>query len=214
MVDAATSLDPARVRELSLARLGDLGVQLVSEVPLLAGDLPPRPVDTVLGRLFSLHACAAAAFGFERVRARGWLEGEGLTAHATDAERAWLAGEAGDAFTFQVGIEAMWALAWAIGLVEELAPDEPCFDDFVLRMPDLREAQGTLALIAAGHLRGVEALADHLDLYRCLHHAALACELGGPALPPDLPMHRIAQRHRALAWVLGEGPWEDAGRVV
>ena len=80
-------------------------------------------------------------------------------------------------------------------------------------MPDLRETQGTLALAAAGRLRGLEELADQLDLYRCLHHAALACELGGPALPPDLPMHRLAQRHRALAWLLGPEDWERSGRA-
>ena len=201
-------MDLATTRELTLARLEDLGCSLEVDVPPLAGPLTPQPVEDVVTRLFCLHATAAASFGFERGAAHRWLEAEGLGASLVEPELAYLEGRGGDAFLFQVRIEAMWALAWAMGLAEEMAADEQCDDDFVLQMPDLRLHEGTSHLRKAARLRGVEELVDQLDLYRCLHAAATTAELGGTPLPPDLAMHTIAQRYHALAWLLGSDAWD------
>ncbi len=201
-------LDPSRTRDLTLARLADLGCLTPTNVPPLEDGLAARPVEEVITRLFSLHGTAAVSFGFDRKGALDWLEAEGLGAGLAEFDRAYLEGRAGDGYQFQGRIEAMWALAWAMGLVEEMPTDEPCADDFVLKMPDLRQHESTADLRRAAQLRGLEELTDYLDLYRCLHHLAMAAELGGPELPPGLGTHTIAQRHQALAWLLGQEVWE------
>jgi len=200
--------DTDPLRELTLVRLSKLGCRTPTDVPKLADGLRLRPVEEVVTRLFSLHATAAVSFGFDRAGALDWLASEGLVDGLGEFDRAYLEGRAGDGYLFQGRIEAMWALAWAMGLVEEMSADEPCADEFVQKMPDLRSRQRTAPLRRAAHLRSLDELTDSLDLYRCLHHLAMAAELGGPELPPGFGTHAIAQRHHALAWLLTQEEWE------
>jgi len=108
--------------------------------------------------------------------------------------------------------EALHALLWVLGLVDDLPPDEMC-----PRQPVYEQlAPGLDPARARGKLRmrPLSEIAAMLDFYYCLHwHARKAQYLG------DVWDHQIApgvvlERRRALEWLFQDAPWEDVDLAV
>ncbi len=58
--------------------------------------------------------------------ARAWLAEQGLLASLSPRERALLSGEVEPDYSDEAQVEALWALAWVLGLVPELDASAPC----------------------------------------------------------------------------------------
>src|SRR5882724_9412183 len=110
--------------------------------------------------------------------------------------------------------EALWLLAWALGLVEELCyPSETC-DVGILSKTLL--ALDEEALLKNAKLLPTETLLDALDLHFRLHWLVRQrqqdCkpsdgEMGGNDLDPGV----VLERHHALNWLVQHGgaEWDD-----
>jgi hypothetical protein len=113
---------------------------------------------------------------------------------------------------FALHLEAVFALAWVLGIALDLDPLLPSPQGLMERLPDLPGGETyagwrSRTLTAPREPREVAAL---LDLYYCLDWAYLAAERDHAGLPGELDSNAIGQRRWALEWVVVfTGPYHD-----
>ncbi|HEX5740354.1 MAG TPA: DUF4272 domain-containing protein [Pilimelia sp.] len=204
------------VRDASEAELRRLGLPLPpASYPLVwePGDtVELRPTAELEARLAVLNVVLARCFGMPQQTAMSWL----LTSHLMDAvtEPEWhfLTGGVGDQRAFALHLEAVYGLAWLLGISRHLDPAWPSDDSLVARLPDLRRRETyrqwrARTLIAPRNPAEVAAV---LDLYYCLDWGYLEAERTGTPLPGPIDANTIGQRRWALEWgVIFHGPYHD-----
>lgn len=209
--------DPQRVREASLRVLHQLGLPVpATHFPLVwepGDEVELRPRAELESRVAVLNIVLARSFGMPPEKAMEWL----LDAHLVDAltrpEWHFVVADEGDQFAFALHLEAVYALAWVMGLVRDLDPLRPSVDGLVERLPNLPEGESFTAwrsrtLTAPREPGEVAAL---LDLYYCLDWAYLESERQRLPLPGTVDSNAIGQRRWALEWaVVFHGPYHDA----
>jgi len=202
-------MDTKRIRSESIRKASELGVAVSVSLPHLDTDLATRSLDDAIGRLLAMNVVAAAAYGFDRPKALAWLQAEGLTDLLTEPERRFLTERGGAAEPFQNQVEGMWALAWAIGLVDELNFAKDCEGRFAAMLPNLKQAEPSLGLRQRSKLRRPEEIAAACDLAYCLHWALTQARVDGRPLPIHLKPRLVIERRRALEWLLSTEEWDD-----
>lgn len=94
-------------------------------------------------------------------------------------------------------LEAMHALAWSMGLVEELAwPSDMC--DMGQMLQIVKSTRPGSAL----QMRSVGELLDQADLHYRLHWACRQRELDGKEQPQGVETSVVVERRKALEWVI------------
>lgn len=108
--------------------------------------------------------------------------------------------------------EALYALLWVLGLVEDLPPDRMCPKDPVYE----RLAPGLHPGNARGDLRmrPLSEIAAMLDLYYCLHWHARKAQYHGDVWDYEIAPGVVLERRRALEWLFQDAPWEDVDLAV
>jgi hypothetical protein len=196
-----------RVRTQSLSILEKRGLSVPVHFPLLDEIEHTRSKDDILARLLCLHAALVCAFGFSKKKAIFWLRIEKLTQKLTANERNFIFEGVGAATSFQTQIEGMWALAWVLGLVEQLDFWSYCGEGFASLMPDVDVNESSARIAAASNLRSVDEIVAALDLAYCLHWNVRQAQLQGKP-SPVLESYVTIERRRALEWVLSDDEWD------
>jgi hypothetical protein len=207
--------DAARRR--SREELAKYGIDVLAHLPLLfdPDELPRlRPAEDAIARAVALYAVIAVREGAPADTVRESLEARGLIGWLSERERQFIAQPADEGELVQMSwrVEALAALGWALGLVEELplegAEGAPA-EVFAPIDPDgTREGRDQDVL-----LRPVEQLADRLDLFYCAHWAAREQQLTGhfDPWPAQLVPGAIQERRHGLEWLFAERDvdWEE-----
>lgn len=156
----------------------------------------PRPAMEVLDRLLALRAVVSVAHGLDATAGRRLVDGYDV-AHALTVDEAEYLEDAAEGVRVEdaaraTAVEAMAALAWALGLAPELPLDEPVeladVPGDVPEAPTLRES---------GELRRMHDL--HVAMAWALRDDP---ELSVGAAPGSVDPYVVHQRHEALRWVL------------
>jgi hypothetical protein len=168
-----------------------------------------RNQDEVLNRLLCLTAVAAASYGFDRAKSLAWLSQENLKASLTEAELRFLERCEGQPQLFQVQVEGMWALAWALSLVPQLDFWKDCDSRFVGQLPNLKVSQSSDELRRKAELRPADEVVAACDLAYCLHWAIRQAEIERRQPPAGLKPYIIVERRRALEWLLSDESWDS-----
>lgn len=174
-------------------------------------DGTPRPAAAVVDRLLASRAVAAVAHGVESAVVRRWLALVGgedaLLADEIDYLDDAAEGVRVEDAARRLGVEAAWALAWALGLVGELDWSSPVGAEAADVLPS-PAAPGALAeSLLAPALRDHATLADERALAaRLLAGLAADPDLEIGVAPGEVDPYVVRERHRALAWLLG-GAW-------
>ena len=208
--------DPHAVRAAHLDELYRLRLPLPPDTfPLVwepGDEVDLRPRAEIEARVAVLTIVLARAFGMPPDLAMQWL----LDAHLLDQlskpeSRFVLAGE-GDSRVFALHHEAVFALAWVMGIALDLDPLRPAAEGLMERLPQLPAGESyahwrSRTLTAPREPREVATL---LDLYYCLDWAYLEAERTRQRLPGELDSNTIGQRRWALEWaVVFTGPYHD-----
>jgi hypothetical protein len=209
--------DPRAVRDASLDELERLGLPLPPPgFPLVweAGDgVELRATGEIEARVAVLHVVVARCFGMPAEQAMGWLLGSHLVELVTPPEWEFVMGAKGDHRSFVLHHEAVFALAWLLGLSRHLDPTAPPEERLMRQMPDLPgeetfDSWRSRALVAP---RDPIEAAVLLDLYYCLDWSFQQAERDGLPLPGDVDGNAIGQRRWALEWaVVFHGPYHEA----
>ena len=215
--------DPMRVRATSVETLRRFDLPTPPpKFPLVwePGDgVDLRPPSELEGRAAILNVVYARCYGMPSEAAMAWLLDAHLLDHLTKPEWRFLASdedaELGQHASFTLHLEAIYALAWLMGLVPRLDPREPAPGGLMEKMPHLPTKEGfsdwrsraNPTLVSAG-----EAAAE-LDLVYCLDWAYLELERRQTPMPGLLHSKLIAQRRWALEWaVIFRGPYQEPPR--
>ncbi|MFG1603064.1 DUF4272 domain-containing protein [Actinoplanes sp. NPDC049265] len=208
--------DPRAVRKASLDEVDRLGLATPpAGFPLVwePGDaVELRHTTEIEARAAVLHVVVARCFGMPTEAAMHWLLGSHLVEQVTPPEWEFVIGAKGDHRSFVLHHDAVFALAWLLGLAQHLDPTAPPEDRLMQQMPDLPSGEGfdrwrSRSLMSP---RDPVEAAVLLDLYYCLDWAFQDAEQNGRPLPGDINGNAIGQRRWALEWaVVFTGPYHD-----
>ena len=209
--------DPRAVREASLDEIARLGLPLPPPgFPLIwePGDtVELRPTVDIEARTAVLHVVVARCFGMPTELAMSWLLGSHLVDLVTPPEWQFVIGAKGDHRSFVLHYDAVFALAWLLGLSRHLDPTAPPEGRLTSQMPDLPagETFGSWRSRSLMSPRDPIEAAILLDLYYCLDWAFQEAEKTGLAPPGEVDGNAIGQRRWALEWaIVFHGPYHDA----
>lgn len=198
---ASSSSDEARV--------------LVRELGCVADDLPAveergfsRSPEEVRGRVVALFGVVAAAHGLDRAVVLGWLEGVGCAEHLTRAELQNLRGR-GPLVEDRGAVEALWVLAWALGLIPGIDWTQPCSDDFVRLFPDPRAGGDVAGFCSVPALALDQALQFELEVAFALHNCWVEHRLFGGVQPSSVGEGVVVWRRHGLEWLASTADWDD-----
>ena len=206
--------DPRAVREASLDELSPARVCRCRRPGFpWSGSRATRsncgPPCEIEARVAVLHVVVARCFGMPAQTAMSWLLDSHLVDMVTPPEWQFVVGGKGDHRSFVLHHDAVFSLAWVLGLSRQLDPT----------VAGGRAAGGADAVPAGGETFGqwrarilaaprdpAEAAAL-LDLHYCLDWAYLEAEKSGQRLPGLVDANAIGQRRWALEWaVMLRGP--------
>lgn len=198
-----------QIRDNSIEEAKQLGVDIPSTLPLLDEGLKVRSASEIISRLLAMNTVAAAAYGFDKIKATTWLQQEGLSGSLSEEERRFLFEDVGQSEKFKVQIEGMWVLAWALGFVNELNFAKDCDSNFVKTLPNLKLNQKSTGFREKTNLRPIEQIISACDLVYCLHWAIRQSEIDKLHPPKILQSRIIVERRRALEWLLSSTAWDQ-----
>jgi hypothetical protein len=215
--------DPQQVRAASLDQLSRLNLPLPPpQYPLVweAGDqVELRSTAELEGRTAILNVVLARCFGMPSHAAMAWLLDARLLEDLTKPEWHFLSSGEGDHRSFALHLEALYALAWLLGLVPSLDPAQPAPDTLVPQLPHLpsKETYAAWRSRTLPAARSPDEAAKALDLFYCLDWAYLEAERQRIRLPGLIDSNAIGQRRWALEWAVvlrgeyhGDPPgWEE-----
>jgi hypothetical protein len=202
-------MDLKRIRDESMRTARQLGVDVSVTLPLLDAGLETRNADETVSRILAMSAVAATAYGFDKAKAIGWLQQEALIDSLTEQERAFVLKGVGEPNRFQMQVEGMWALAWAMGIVSEMNFGKDCDNRFAAMLPNLKVSQSSRDFREKVNPRSLEQVIAACDLAYCLHWAIRQAELRGQRPPGSLKPFVVVERRRALEWLLSKESWDE-----
>jgi hypothetical protein len=170
-----------------------------------------RPVEELEGRTAILNVVLARCFGMPGEAAMGWLLEAHLLESLTKPEWSFIATGEGDSRSFQLHLDALYGLAWLLGLVPHLDPKEPAPDTLVGQLPHLpsKETYEAWRARTKRTVRQPPEAAIVLDLLYCLDWAYIEAERRRVRLPGLIDSNAIGQRRWALEWaVVMRGPYQ------
>ncbi|MDG4767965.1 DUF4272 domain-containing protein [Solwaraspora sp. WMMD406] len=208
--------DPRAIRAESLDELRRLRLPLPpAQFPLVwePGDaVELRPTAEIEARTAILHLVLARCFGMPPQAAMSWLLGSHLVELVTPPEWQFVIGGRGDHRSFVLHHDAIFALAWVLGLTRHLDPVAASDDRLMSLLPNLPAGE-TFAQWRSRTLvapRDAAEAAVLLDFYYCLDWGYLEAERRGEPLPGVVDANAIGQRRWALEWaVIFRGPYHD-----
>ena len=209
LVALETFMDLKQIREQSVQAAEQLGVNVSPTLPLQDSGLETRSADEAISRLLAMNAVAATAHGFDKTKAIAWLNQEALTDLLTEQEKRFVFEGVGQPDRFKVQVESMWALAWAVGLINELNFAKDCDNRFVTMLPNLKETQSSAEFRKNANPRPLEQVVAACDLAYCFHWAIRQAELSGKQPPANLKPYVVVERRRALEWLLSKDAWDE-----
>lgn len=201
-------MDLKQIRTQSLDVAAKAGVKIPESLPLLDDGISARPTADAVNRLLVLNIVAAVSYGFDRVKALAWLKQEKLDGLLTPTESAFVTSGVGTPQTFQVQIEAMWALAWALGMVPQIDFWKDCDTRFAAMLPNLKINQSGAEWHGKAKMRSAAELIAACDLAYCLHWAVRQAQLENKTPPARLKSYVVEERRRSLEWLLSNERWD------
>jgi hypothetical protein len=197
------------IRDSSLATARKMGFPTNDSLPLLDDIESAKTADEVVDRLLCIFVAAGCSYGFDRKKARAWLRGENLYGKMTPFEREFIEKDEGDHPKFELEIEAMWALAWILGLIPRLDFSKNCSNRFAEMLPNIPKGANSKALRAKVRLRPTPEIVAACDLAYCLHWGIRQAAISKLPTPGKVASFVIEERRRALDWFLSNEPWHE-----
>ncbi len=197
------------IRNVSIESAKKMGISVPYSLPLLDEPETTKSVFEVASRILVMHALAAAAYGFDRQKAIQWLSDESIIGYLTETEKRFLETGNGSTEIFMMQIEGMWALGWALSIVNTLDFLKDCDNRFVSMFPDLKKMQSASLFRKSLKLRTTKEILQKCDLAYCLHWAIVEASHSGKKLPTALKPYVIIERRHALEWLITPEDWVD-----
>lgn len=145
-------------------------------------------------------------------KARQWVATHGCSPVFSDDEMCVWEGDPAMARRarprFVDRVEALHALCWARGLVDELTIVRHVPDSLGDNFPDVLAGESPVMLRNRVECRPLEEIVSELDLYLCAHWLLREVSLSGADVAP-LQGYIVIERRRALQWACSNEDWDE-----
>lgn len=185
------------------------GFQISASLPLLDDICQPRSCSEIIDRALIISAVVASSYGFKKEVALRWLEQESLTKALSPLEQSFLNGSNESQRIFQGRVETLCAFAWSLSLLSEMDFSKSCPTHLVSLYPDFKKLESAERFKEAARLRSAQELVAVCDAAYCLHWALKESMLNGIKFKSNLSLVVVAERRRALEWILGKEDWDE-----
>ena len=109
---------------------------------------------------------------------------------------------------FQLSVEALWELAWVLGLIPKVNHWDYCGNNLVNLTP--KPGDDPSEFLSSNQMRAHESIYEEADFLFRLHWASREAYLTGQPEPTGVPEYVIDQRHKVINWVsFGEVSWDE-----
>lgn len=199
------------IRETNLKAAKGLGYPVNERLPILDEVEQLRSLSDAAERLLCLNAVVACSCGFPKDKAIKWLTREGLVEQLAQSEKDYLHSSFNGVSNAQKQwqVESIWALAWCVGCHDDLDFADSCSDRLIEMLPNLARDEKTEAFRRGLKLRDKSEVVTKTDLAYCLHWAVRNAEINGQRTPGKVPGNVVAERRRALEWMIGQDDWDE-----
>jgi hypothetical protein len=204
------ALTPAEAREHSLSVMRARGLRLPPAHFPLRERTNIRPEGEVVRRALALNALVHIHHGAPRDEVRAWAHDHGLLDGLTKRETAYWNGDDADKAEMSWRVEALYVLAWALGLNARLDPwstYDPATADWFPR--PLRDYD-TSAFASRYALRSPDKIFAEADLDSCLDWLVVEQGLGRVRALPEAVATTIHARRHSLEWLTSDETWDAA----
>lgn len=204
---SAMTLDPRQIRSRTCGDFRRLGLASAERFPLMwrpDEDVSLRSVPEIEARAAILSVLQARVMDMPPQMAMRWMLDAHVLEELTKDEWAFIAGGVGDPRRYAQQLDALYGMAWLLGLVEGLDPQRACADGLAAVFPDLRKGEsfgGWRARTLTTRPDPWE-VASLLDLYYCLDWAYQDAARRGLPAPGPLDPAAVWHRRWALEWAL------------
>lgn len=198
------------IRRRPVKIVTELGLPVNPNLPLLQTPQSLRTTEEVVNRIFVMSCITACAFGFDRSKGWLWLEKENCLNDLTSSEKNFF--QTGEVNLRRINnqIESIWVLAWCVNKVKELTVSEPCSENLVYLMPDLKKMESGDAFRNTAILRQKSEIIENCDLAYCLHWSVVDYEIRGKKKwKQSISPSEIVERRHAFEWMITTDRWDD-----
>ena len=208
------TIDTEAIKRDNEAIIRRHGGEICDWLPWPDPDAPQRDVQAVARRALVLSAMLQIAFKAPIPIIKRWISANGLEADLVESERAILNKSNADLTEQEQAnlfwyLEALWALAWAGSLIDQLPFDKPVGDNLASLSPNLQKNEDGSKFLKRMRMRPHEELFRVLDLYYRLHWWTRNAQLRGQQTG-HVSIDIIMERRKALEWVLNaEDDWDN-----
>lgn len=172
-----------------------------------------RALEDIRGRMSVMNALINISFEAPVKIIKDWISQSGLDTHLSEWEKAVLEKADEDLSNLEINtlrwyLEGLWALMWAMGMIDTLDEKEWCGDEMAALLPDLQEGENNKKIDALSNLRPETELYTMLDYYYRLHWYCVDERIkGNEALINE---GLVYERRKALEWLMNkEADWDN-----
>lgn len=190
------------------------GVPILATLPVIESSTEAklRQQDEVVRRAIALAVVAVKGETNDQALADELTRQFGALNDFTPHEKAFIANpgaSARDRTQFSWRYEALNALLWAAGFVDELDRPQGIID--VPAVMKIFRENGRAGLLRKAKLRPLNEILDEADLIYRYHWAVREAENTGKPAPAGLDGGVIVERHHALNWLIGymDQDWDE-----
>ena len=191
--------------------------RLIHGPPLLeASEMDIRPMQVIVSRALAIFAALCVAYEPVKTRAAAskevveWLTLHHLDSNLTTVERSVVMQVARrDAGAVESEVESLYALAWALNLVDDLDPRRYVPDTFGGLFPNISRGSKPDVFASDARLRARAEIIGQLDLYYCLHWSLREAERKASGFSLPVEPYVIRYRRLALEWLTSDDQWDD-----
>lgn len=197
------------IRVLSTKQANKFGFHIPASLPLLDDGCSPRPREEIVDRALITSVVVASSYGFKKDDALRWLEQESLTQALSPLEKNFLNGSEENQEIFQVRVETLCAFAWSLSLLPEMDFSKYCPNHLVSLYPDFKKLESADRFRGKAKLRSAQELVEVCDAAYCLHWGLNQSTIDGVKPKRRLSRIVVAERRRALEWILSKEDWDE-----
>lgn len=207
-------IKPEHIRRDSLRKILELGLKPPEHLPMNDDLVLKVTSEAACQRLSILNAVVSLCFGCPQWIIKQWLSNNDLVELLTAKERDFIYGAEPTSATisnFELSIEAVWALLWALGQIPALNHNSYCGDNLKELAPRVGDKNHSAKeFVASASLRSEMEIAREADYLYCLDWFARKSELNGQLVGLRVRAYVIRKRRHALSWLLSSNSnWDE-----
>ena len=190
-------------RRRSILTVEKLGLPTNNNLPLLEDCVSVQSKDRVVSRSLCIYALLAVTYGLNIDQCKSWLAKENLLEELTDEENELLKNNLSWS-KYQQEVEALWALAWCLDLINKIDYLDFCGNNLSSLFPKISKNESTHAFRSFVELRSYNIIWNEADLIYCIHWGMVEASLNKEQ---EIPLYVIEERRRAVDWILFGESW-------